>query len=241
MHDSGRVASQTAQAFAWLGAGVFVLSLSYFLYSYWTAFGTTAAGPRHAGDVVWNVVLFSAFALHHSLFAREPFRRRVIHAFPHLERSLYVWVASLLFILVCWLWRPVPGVVWELDGAARVAVVLLHIGGIILSVYSASVIDAFDLAGVRQLDSRRAAAAQRIEFKTKGPYGLVRHPIYLGWFLLVFAAPTMTMTRLVFAIVSCAYVLAAIPFEERSLRASTGDTYDRYMQQVPRKLIPWLY
>jgi hypothetical protein len=51
----------------------------------------------------------------------------------------------------------------------------------------------------------------------------------------------MTMTRFVFAVVSCIYLLVAIPFEERSLRRSTNGAYDRYMQQVPRKLLPGLY
>ena len=94
-----------------MGAGVFVLSLSYFLYSYWVVFGRTVDGPLRASAVVWNIVLFSAFSAHHSLFAREFVRRTLTRAFPHLERSFYVWVASLLFIVVCWLWQPVP--VWS--------------------------------------------------------------------------------------------------------------------------------
>ena len=76
---------------------------------------------------------------------------------------------------------------------------------------------------------------------TTGPYGVVRHPIYLGWFLLVFSVGTMTMTRFVFAVVSCVYILVAIPFEERSMRASSQGAYERYMKRVPRKLIPGLY
>ena len=250
MHDPGRAATPTAHLFAWTGATVFVLSLSYFLYSYWVVFGRTADGALRASAVIWDVALFSAFAAHHSMFAREPVRRRLARTFPLLERSVYVWVASLLFIVVCWLWQPVAGVVWELDGPARVAAVVVHVGGIVFSVYSASLIDAFDLAGVRQLNAQRPTPnAQRLpnpdsqpeEFKTTGPYGLVRHPIYLGWFLIVFAIGTMTMTRLVFAVVSCAYILVAIPFEERSIMASSGGAYDRYTKRVPRKLIPGLY
>lgn len=243
MHDPGRAATPTAHLFAWTGATVFVLSLSYFLYSYWVVFGRTADGALRASAVIWDVALFSAFAAHHSVFAREPVRRRLARTFPHLERSVYVWVASLLFIVVCWLWQPVAGVVWELDGPARVAAVVVHVGGIVFSVYSASLIDAFELAGVRQLNAQRLPNpdSQPEEFKTTGPYGLVRHPIYLGWFLIVFAIGTMTMTRLVFAVVSCAYILVAIPFEERSIMASSSGAYDRYMKRVPRKLIPGLY
>lgn len=79
------------------------------------------------------------------------------------------------------------------------------------------------------------------EFKTTGPYGLVRHPIYLGWFLMVFGVPVMTGTRLVFAIVSCAYLLIAIPLEERTLQRTTGGRYEDYMRLVRWKLVPGVY
>jgi protein-S-isoprenylcysteine O-methyltransferase Ste14 len=262
-----------------MGAGFFVLSLSYFLYRYWTAFGTHTVGPMRPAPLVWNMVLFSVFALHHSVFARESVRRRLAQALGPLERSFYVWVASLLFIAVCKLWLPVPGMAWDLGGAARLALLALQFGGIAFSVYSAAAIDIWELAGVRQINSQlptpppsrpeiqvrfgetsselvmnapQAAAGNaqplptpnsqaEFDFKTTGPYGLVRHPIYLGWFLIVFSVDTMTMTRFVFALVSCAYILLAIPFEERSLRRSSKGAYDRYMQQVPRKLIPGVY
>jgi hypothetical protein len=106
VHDSGRAATRTARLFAWIGAAVVVLSLSYFVYSYWTVFGAGVDGPLRASAVVWNVLLFSAFALHHSVFAREGIRHALTQALGPLERSFYVWVASLLFIAVCWLWLP---------------------------------------------------------------------------------------------------------------------------------------
>jgi len=234
-----------------MGAGLFALSLSYFVYSYWLVFGTPAEGPLRTGVVVWNVVLFSVFALHHSVFARERIRRAITQALGPLERSFYVWLASLLFIAVCKLWLPLPGTVWEVSGVASIALLLLQIGGLTFSVYSAAAIDVWELAGVRQLNSQlpnpnaqpfpTPNAQTTFEFKTSGPYGLVRHPIYLGWFLIVFCVGTMTMTRFVFAVVSCVYLLIAIPFEERSLRTASRGAYDRYMQQVRRKLIPGLY
>jgi methanethiol S-methyltransferase len=239
-----------------MGAALFGLSLSFFVYSYWSVFGLRAEGPLRASAIVWNVVLFSVFGLHHSLFARESIRHALTQVLGPLERSFYVWVASLLFIAVCWLWLPLSGVIWDVGeshvgGAARFILLFLQIGGITFSVYSAAAIDIWELAGTRQLDSQLPTASaqplptpnsqREFEFKTTGPYGLVRHPIYLGWFLIVFAVGTMTMTRFVFAVVSCTYILLAIPFEERSLRRSSNGAYDRYMKQVPRKLLPGVY
>jgi protein-S-isoprenylcysteine O-methyltransferase Ste14 len=51
----------------------------------------------------------------------------------------------------------------------------------------------------------------------------------------------MTVTRLTFAVVSCAYVLIAIPFEERSMRAGARHAHRQYEGQVRWRLIPWLY
>ena len=104
-------------------------------------------------------------------------------------------------------------------------------------------IDVFDLAGVGQVShpTSHIQHPKPQEFKTDGPYGWVRHPIYLGWILLVFGVGTMMMTRLVFAVVSSVYILIAIPFEERTLRAHSAGAYDDYIRRVPWKLIPRIY
>jgi protein-S-isoprenylcysteine O-methyltransferase Ste14 len=147
-----------------------------------------------------------------------------------------VWVASALFVAVCALWRPVPGVAWHVDGASRWLLLAGQAAGVWLTLRSAAMIDILELSGVRQL----SPIQRTIEFKTTGPYGWVRHPIYSGWFLVVFCVPMMTMTRLVFAVTSSAYLLLAIPFEERSLRASAS-AYGEYVRRVRWKLVPGIY
>ncbi len=247
--------STAARAFSWTGGGVFVASLVYFLYSYLVVFGEPAKNAATLGSVAFDVTLFSAFALHHSIFAREGVRAWVTRTFRDLERSVYVWVASLLFAATCLLWRPVAGIAWDAPEPAAWALRGVQLLGLWLSTRSAGMIGALELAGIRDsgLGTRGsnnlnsiddADPGSRIpdpEFKAAGPYSLVRHPIYLGWFLLVFAVPSMTMTQLVFAVVSGAYVLIAIPFEERSLRRTTDGAYDRYARQVRWKLLPHIY
>ena len=215
--------------FAWTGAGVFVLSLGYFLYSYWIVFGRTADGPLAPRAVVVECrALFSVCRCTTACSRGSPSGALLTRAFPRLERSVYVWVASLLFIAVCWLWQPVAGVVWELEGPARIAAGhrphrrdrLLGVQRVAHRCLRARRHPAAQLPtpNARTPNAQRPTTcnAQPEEFKTTGPYGWVRHPIYLGWFLIVFAVGTMTMTRFVFAVVSCAYILVAIPFEERS-------------------------
>jgi protein-S-isoprenylcysteine O-methyltransferase Ste14 len=58
---------------------------------------------------------------------------------------------------------------------------------------------------------------------------------------MVLPTPVMTMTRLVFALVSCAYLLIAIPLEERTMRSSQDGGYEGYMRKVRWRLVPGLY
>ena len=233
-----------ARAFAWAGAALFAAALVYFVFSYAVTFGEIVTGKAAPGAIAINLALFSAFALHHSIFARDAARAFIARTVSTaLERSVYVWVASLMLIGVCYAWRPVAGVAWQIPAPWSWPIVAVQLAGVWLSLRGAAVIDAFDLAGVRQVKAAttQELAVGRWEFRTDGPYGWVRHPIYLGWVLLVFGVGTMTMTRLVFAVVSSVYLLIAIPFEERTLRAHSEGAYDDYIRRVPWKLIPGVF
>ena len=230
---------------AWLGAAAFVASLAYFLFSYVVTFGETPTSAKATVGraALVNVALFSAFALHHSLFARSGLKAVVRRmAPPALERSLYTWVASLLFIGVCWAWQPVSGVVYTLPAPWSLVGYALQIAGIVVTFYGSRALDVLDLAGVRQvLNARRAqAAAHTVPLQTGGIYAFVRHPVYFGWLLIVFGAPDMTMTRFVFAVVSSLYLAVAVPFEERSLVGTFGTAYDDYRRRVRWRILPFV-
>jgi protein-S-isoprenylcysteine O-methyltransferase Ste14 len=231
-------ASHTAaRAFAWAGAVLFAAALAYFLFAYSVTFGEITEGDIDPRTLLIDIALFSAFALHHSVFARNSARafvRRIVPA--HLERTVYVWVASLMLIGVCARWQAVPGVLWHVPPPWAWLMMAIQLAGIWLTLRSAAVIDGLELAGVRW-----KSEVGNWEFKTDGPYGWVRHPIYLGWILIVFAVGTMTMTRLTFAVVSSVYLLIAIPFEERTLRRNSAGAYDDYMRRIRSKLIPRIY
>jgi hypothetical protein len=242
-----------ARLFRAAGALLFVASLAYFFIAYLTSFGVVTSDRDTAGAVTWNVTIFTLFAVHHSVFARLGIRRWVAQTVPaELERSVYVWIASLLFIAVCAWWRPVAGLAWQTTGSASWVSSAIQAAGIWLTLRSAIALDFLELAGVRRPEGLRlpdqvqsvpagGLHASETEFKTAGPYGWVRHPIYAGWFLFVWGASTMTMTRLTFAIVSCLYLLIAIPIEERTMRSQAGDAYGRYMARVRWRILPGLY
>jgi methanethiol S-methyltransferase len=239
MYSADGKATAGARVFALIGALLFFGSLTFFLFSYTVTFGrpASASAPRASAATI-DVLLFTAFALHHSVFARDRVRAWIVCMVnARLERSLYVWTASLLFIAVCAFWQPVRGVVWQISGSVAWLLVAVQTIGITLALRSAAIIGIGELAGWRQLEPR----AHAWEFTTRGPYGWVRHPIYTGWFLLVFCAPTMTATRFVFSLTSGAYLILGIHFEEKSLAAASDGAYDTYMRQVRWKLVPGIY
>lgn len=230
-------------AFAWAGALLFVGALSFFLYAYLVRFGRPAGEGPALGPIIVDFVLFSGFALHHSLFARTGLKAWVRRLVPvTLERSFYTWVASAFLLATCWWWRPVPGVLYVLPRWAGWLGLTAQAAGIVLTFAGSRAIDVLDLAGVRPVllaKSRKFVAY--VPLMTTGVYRIVRHPLYLGWALLVFGAPTMTATRAVFAIVSTAYLAIAIPWEERSLIDTFGDEYRQYQRGVRWRMVPFLY
>ncbi len=232
-----------ALIFAWTGAVAFLASLLVFLYLYGILYGDIVSSAATSSAIVANILLFSTFALHHSLLARAGLKRRVTEIVPSwLERSIYVWTASVLFTLVCLLWRPVDGLLYSVTGPWRALGYAAQMTGIVMTVASSSAIDMLDLAGVRQvINARLGQAPRHAALKTDGPYGLVRHPLYFGWTLLVFGAPEMTATRAVFAIVSTLYLALAIPFEERSLVDVFGDAYRHYQRVTRWRMIPGVW
>lgn len=231
-----------ALAFAWAGGVLFAVSLGLFLFMYAAAWGVEAHGVMGRAALV-DTGLFTIFALHHSLLARSGAKRVVTRVVPPwLERSLYTWVASTLFLLVCIAWRPVPGVLYTLPDGWRLVGYAVQAAGLVLTVKGTAALDALDLAGVRQvLDARRTKRSRHIALKTDGVFGIVRHPLYFGWVLVVFGAPTMTGTRLVFAVVSTLYLALAVPFEERSLTEVFGDAYGEYRRRTRWRIVPGLW
>src|SRR2546426_10876465 len=80
-----------ARAFAWAGGALFVVSLLYTAFADATGFGRPAPTGNVWAPVAINALLFSAFALHHSVFARDRLRRAVAALVgPQPEQSVYL-------------------------------------------------------------------------------------------------------------------------------------------------------
>lgn len=197
------------------------------------------AGPLVEALIV-NVVLLGIFAVQHSVMARRGFKRWWTRIVPQsVERSTFVVFATAAVALMLWQWRPMPDVIWSVEDPIAVAVIqgVFWLGwGILL--LSTFLLNHFELFGLRQVVARLMGWKNpEPVFRTPFLYKRVRHPLYLGFILGFWAAPTMTMGHLLFAVATTGYILIGIFFEERDLVHMFGDQYRRYRRQVSM-LIP---
>jgi methanethiol S-methyltransferase len=189
-----------------------------------------------------NALLLGLFAVQHSVMARPAFKRWWTRFVPKpVERSTYVLFSSLALIALFAFWQPIGGVIWDVQDPVGQAVLYgLFAFGWGLVLVATFLINHFDLFGLRQVWLYlRGKEYRPLNFGTPALYKIVRHPLYVGWFFAFWATPTMTVAHLFFALLTTAYILIAIRFEERDLVTEHGARYSEYRKQVPM-LIPRL-
>jgi protein-S-isoprenylcysteine O-methyltransferase Ste14 len=234
-----------------------IIAFTYGVVSYAVFFGTFLYAAGFVGNlmvpktldgvptgalgasVAIDLGLLALFAVQHSVMARPAFKRWWTRIVPTaVERSTYVLASSVALLLLFWQWRPLGGVVWDVD--APIGRAVLHAGfvfGWLLVLATTFLINHFDLFGLRQVWLHlRGRPYTPLHFTMPGPYKLVRHPLYVGWLFAFWSTPTMTATHLLFAVATTAYILIAIRFEERDLLAVHPE-YARYQERVPM-LVP---
>ena len=188
-----------------------------------------------------NLALMSLFAVQHSVMARKGFKQWWTQFIPKpIERSTYVLFASLTLLLLFWQWRPMPATIWHIEGhKLALSIAVLSLVGWVIVFTSTFLINHFELFGlhqvVRNLSGKKMPAPI---FRTPLLYNFVRHPIYLGFIIAFWAAPTMSAGHLLFAVVTTAYIFVGILLEERDLIDMFGDEYRHYRERVSM-LIPW--
>jgi protein-S-isoprenylcysteine O-methyltransferase Ste14 len=182
-----------------------------------------------------NTLLMTVFGLQHSVMARPKFKQWWLKIIPiPIERSTYVFMASLLLILLCWLWQPLPAVVWQVENPIGYGILVgLFWFGWLFSLFATFLIDQFDLIGLRQVYLYlRGQPYTPVPFKVISVYKYIRHPIMLGTIIGLWATPSMSVGHLMLAIGFSIYIFIGIRLEEKDMMDIHGEFYQKYRQKT---------
>ena len=120
----------------------------------------------------------------------------------------------------------------------NIAVVIVGVGifaaGLLLQILGFKALGVRTVFGIPELMAKK----QKSTLFVKGPFLLVRHPLYLGQLLLIVGALLVTfeysLCILLIAVTALLWPITAL--EEKELMDRFGDEYRRYQKQVPRIL-----
>ncbi len=190
-------------------------------------------------SILIDIGLVALFAIQHTIMADPTFKAWITRFIPaYYERPLYVALSTIALAFLMWQWRSIDIVVWQVDALwAQWIIWGLFVAGWCILFLATFLIDHWHLFGLKQVLGRDYDGI--IRFVTPSLYKLVRHPMMTGYFIAVWAIPTMTVGHLVFAASMTAYLLVGIRFEEKKLVQELGSRYQAYQQNVPA-LLPTL-
>lgn len=199
------------------------------------------AGPTNIALVV-DIGLIALFGLQHSVMARQGFKAGWTKVVPNpIERSVYCLATAAALALMFLLWHPIGGAVWTVaNPAARIVLWALFALGWVVLFIATHLINHWELFGLAQAWRHfRGVEAKPHELRQPLFYKAVRHPIYSGILLAVWATPAMTYGHLLLALGFTIYILIGIHFEEKDLVGNYGAAYVEYRRKVGM-VIPWV-
>jgi methanethiol S-methyltransferase len=116
--------------------------------------------------------------------------------------------------------------------------ILLQLAGVGIAFFAVAQTDLLHFAGLRQVSEKPGSKPVSI-LQTDGLFRYVRHPIYTGSLLFLWASPEMSWNSLALKTAFTLYFIFGAMVEEKKLVTEFGDTYRAYRMRTPM-LIPGL-
>lgn len=159
---------------------------------------------------VLNTLLVLIFVALHWLMARGWFKKWWTKFIPHpIERSTFVLTSCLAIGAMFIFWKPIPTALWDVSDEMRSKVILaMYLLGWALAIYATFPINHWDLFGLRQvvLYFRGIPYTDPVGYDSL-IYRLIPHPIFVGYAILVWTTPRMTLGHLLLASLLSAFIL----------------------------------
>ena len=195
-------------------------------------------------DALRVAAAWTAFAVFHSLTVStgyERLARRLLGDSAHAayHRLIFTAYSSAAFLLLVLYLRTVPDApLYRLEGPLRILFHAVQICGAAFLLWTPW--DLLEFVGIRQWKRHRLGeperAGDREPLFTGKAYGVVRHPLYLGFSVILAFHPVQTRNSALSTILVVLYFYAGTFLEERRMLDTFGEEYRGYRQRVPRFL-----
>ncbi|MCC6672681.1 MAG: isoprenylcysteine carboxylmethyltransferase family protein [Planctomycetes bacterium] len=204
-------------------------------------------GTLHgAGAFAADALLVLQFPLLHSALLNGRGRAWLLRLAPgdlarDLSSTLFAIVASLQLLLAFGLWSPSGVVLYDAPaGAGRTVLFATHVAAWLF--LNKAILDGGLALQTGLLGWWAVFRGRRPEFgplRTSGLFALCRQPIYLGFALVLWTGPTMTLDRLLLAVLWSAYCGFGPRLKERRYARMHGAGFAAYRARVPYLIPRW--
>jgi len=214
-----------------LGTQVFFLVTVWYLFCF-----LKDGGQSNLRGSLWvDALLAMQFAVPHSLLLMPSVRnylgKRISREFYPL---FYCTVTCVNLLITIGFWRTSDVVVWELSGATSVLMQIGFYASWLALIYSLNLSGFGTQTGLPQWwrwVCRRPLPAS--EFKPRGAYLWLRHPVYLSFAGLIWFTPTMTIDHAILTGLWTMYIFFGSVLKDLRMTHYLGNVYRDYQRQVP--------
>jgi methanethiol S-methyltransferase len=209
-----------------------------FLITVWFLFWFLRDGAlsqSHGHWILRDCGLAIFFAVSHSIMLVPKTRKYLTRWIPQpFYDSTFCVVTCVSLLMLFFGWRSSETVLWQASGAVQSVIRVCFYGCWAALVYSLA------LTGLGYQNGwtpfyywLRNQKPPRREFKPRGAYKLIRHPVYLSFLGLVWFTPTMTLDHAALTTIWTAYIFFGSFLKDRRLEHFVGETYRHYEAEVP--------
>jgi protein-S-isoprenylcysteine O-methyltransferase Ste14 len=151
----------------------------------------------------------------------------------YYERPMYALTSGLALVVMGYFWRCTDALAWTLPEWTLWPMRTLLVGTLAWQVWCTSIVGPRHLIGMTQLKAARLRQPVRDpEFRLKGPYRVIRHPIAASQVVMMWVATAVYADRLLLAAVWTLWIVGSTALEDRRLGTQYGQKYAEYRQHA---------